>query len=96
MKQHLGQSLTLDELAGVANMSASHYSALFRQKVQSAPINFFTYLKMQKACQLLKYSHLRIKEVAYQVGYSDPYHFSRVFTGVMGIPPRDFRRKETT
>ncbi|MGF7217260.1 AraC-like DNA-binding protein [Spirosoma lacussanchae] len=96
MKQHLSQSLTLDELAGVANMSASHYSALFRQKVQSAPINFFTYLKMQKACQLLKYSHLRIKEVAYQVGYSDPYHFSRVFTGVMGIPPRDFRRKETT
>ena len=95
MKQNLDQNLTLDQLAGVANMSNSHYSAVFKQKVQSAPINFFTYLKIQKACRLLKYSAMRIREVADQVGYPDPYHFSRVFTGVMGMSPRDFRRKET-
>lgn len=95
MKQHLDQNLTLDQLANVANMSASHYSAVFKQKVQSAPINFFTYLKIQKACRLLKYSAMRIKEVADQVGYGDQYHFSRVFTTVMGISPRAFRKKET-
>ena len=96
MKQRLDQNLTLDQLAGVANMSASHYSAVFKQKVRSAPIHFFTYLKIQKACRLLKYSAMRVREVADQVGYPDPYHFSRVFTGVMGVSPREFRRSDSS
>lgn len=92
MKENLSRSLSLDELARIAGMSASHYSAVFREKVQSAPINFFTFLKIQEACRLLENTQLRIKEVAYQIGYADPYHFSRVFANVMGVSPRDFRR----
>ncbi len=92
MKENLSQSLKLEELAEIAGMSASHYSAVFREKVQSAPINFFTFLKIQEACRLLENTQIRIKEVAYQIGYSDPYHFSRVFANVMGVSPRDFRK----
>ena len=92
MKEHLTEMLTLEQLANVAGMSASHFSVLFRQKVQSSPINFFTFLKTQQACRLLEYSNLRVKEIAYQIGYADPYHFSRVFTTVMGMSPRDFRK----
>ena len=92
MKQNLDKNLTLEELAQVAGMSASHFSSVFRQKVQSAPVSFFTYLKIQQACQLLEYTTLRIKEVAYQMGYPDPYHFSRVFTQIMGTSPREFRK----
>jgi AraC-like DNA-binding protein len=92
MKENLSKTIDLNELAQVAGMSASHYSAVFRSKVQSAPITFFTFLKIQEACRQLENTHLRIKEVAYQIGYSDPYHFSRVFTNVMGVSPRDFRK----
>ena len=92
MKENLSKTLSLEELAQVAGMSASHYSAVFRTKVQSAPINFFTFLKIQEACRLLENTSLRIKEVAYQIGYGDPYHFSRVFAHVMGVSPRDFRK----
>jgi AraC-like DNA-binding protein len=94
MREHLTEMLTLEQLAEVAGMSTSHFSAVFRQKVQSSPIQFFTVLKIQQACRLLEYSRLRIKEIAYQIGYSDPYHFSRVFTTVMGISPRDFRKAD--
>ena len=92
MRENLSRTLSLEELAEIAGMSASHYSAVFRTKVQSAPISFFTFLKIQEACRLLENTRLRIKEVAYQIGYSDPYHFSRVFANVMGVSPRDFRR----
>ena len=92
MKENLSRSLSLEELAQIASMSASHYSAVFREKVQSAPINFFTFLKIQEACRLLENTQLRIKEVAYQIGYGDPYHFSRVFANVMGVSPRGFRK----
>jgi AraC-like DNA-binding protein len=92
MKGNLSQSLSLETLAGVAGMSASHYSAVFREKVQSAPINFFTFLKIQEACRLLENTQLRIKEGAYEIGYADPYHFSRVFANVMDVSPREFRK----
>lgn len=92
MKENLSRSLDLGELAQVAGMSPSHYSAVFRTKVQSAPINFFTFLKIQEACRQLENTQLRIKEVAYLIGYSDPYHFSRVFTNFMGTSPREFRK----
>ncbi len=92
MKEHLADSFKLEELAGIAGMSASHYSAIFREKVQSSPINFFTFLKIQEACRLLENTQLRIKDVAYQTGFNDPYHFSRVFANVMGTSPRNFRK----
>ena len=92
MKDNLTDSFKLEDLATIAGMSASHYSAVFREKVQSSPINFFTFLKIQEACRLLENTQLRIKDVAYQIGYNDPYHFSRVFANVMGTSPRNFRK----
>ncbi|MDI9874241.1 AraC family transcriptional regulator [Flectobacillus rivi] len=91
MKEHLSEIKTLEDFAQIAGMSASHFSAVFRQKLQSTPVHFFTFLKMQRACYLLEFTTLRVKEVAFQMGYHDPYHFSRVFTNIMGKSPRDFR-----
>ena len=94
MKKHLDKNLTLSELAEQAGLSASHYSALFRRKTQNAPVSFFMFLKVQKACQLLENTNLRIKEIATRIGFEDPYHFSRVFTHFMGLSPRRFRTIE--
>jgi AraC family transcriptional regulator, arabinose operon regulatory protein len=93
MKEHLSESLTLEDFSSCLEMSKSHFSALFKQKVQSSPMNFFILLKMQHACHLLEYSKHRIKEIAYFVGYSDPYHFSRVFKSYMTTSPKDYRKK---
>ena len=94
MKSHLDRNLTLQEMAEQAGMSASHFSALFKKKTNNSPVNFFTYLRMQKACELLENSKLRIKEIAHQVGFNDPYHFTRVFTHVTGHSPKRFRALE--
>jgi AraC family transcriptional regulator, arabinose operon regulatory protein len=94
MKAHLNKNLSLRELAGQAGMSASHFSALFRKKTNNSPVNFFTCLRVQKACELLENSRLKIKDIAHQVGFHDPYHFTRVFTQVTGHPPKKFRSLE--
>lgn len=91
MKQHLHQALTLAELAEQADLSVSHYSALFRRKTQSSPINFFNFLRMQQACRLLENTPFRVKEIAVQLGFEDPYHFSRTFHQFIGVSPRHYR-----
>jgi AraC family transcriptional regulator, arabinose operon regulatory protein len=94
MKQHLEWQFTVQELAEQAGMSASHYSAVFRRKTQNSPVAFFTFLKMQRACQLLENTPLLIKEISIQLGFEDPYHFSRVFSNCIGMSPRQFRHME--
>jgi AraC-like DNA-binding protein len=66
---------------------------LFKQKTGFAPMEYFNQLKVQKACQYLLFTDLRIKEIAEQLGMEDPYYFSRMFKGVMGLSPKEYRIK---
>lgn len=94
MRDHLAQSFTVRELAAQVSLSASHYSALFRQQTGRPPIVFFNFLKVQAACQQLTQSNLRVNEIARQLGFEDVYYFSRLFTKAMGTSPRNFRQAD--
>lgn len=91
MRAHLGQRLTLRRLADAAGLSVTHYSSLFRKKTGFSPIDYFLRLKIHRACQALDTSDLRVNEIAAQVGFSDPYYFSREFSKIMGISPAAYR-----
>lgn len=91
MHRNLARRLTLDELAAVAGMSANHYGTLFGKRFNSTPIDYFNRLKIQRACELLSTTRLRVGEIGEQLGYDDPFYFSRLFKKVMGVSPRDYR-----
>jgi AraC-like DNA-binding protein/quercetin dioxygenase-like cupin family protein len=82
----------LEELATVAGVSVTHFSALFRRLTGFAPIDFLIRLRVQHACRLLDATNLSIQEVAERVGYPDPYYFTRCFRRIMGCAPRIYRK----
>lgn len=94
MQDHLAELLSLETLARSVNFSASHYSALFRKKTGFAPIEYFNHLKIQRACQFLHFTDLRVKEIADKLGFDDPYYFSRLFSKLMGMSPNQYRMKK--
>ncbi|HEY3757516.1 MAG TPA: AraC family transcriptional regulator [Opitutaceae bacterium] len=81
----------LSELATAAGVSVAHYSALFRRQAGFSPIDFLIRLRVRHACRLLDSTTLPVSEIARQVGYDDPYYFSRIFCRVMGAGPRAYR-----
>jgi AraC-like DNA-binding protein len=91
MTQHLDRPLQVATLAAHVNISPSHFFALFKRRIGSAPMDYFTRLRMQRASRLLESSSLSVKEIAAQLGYEDPFYFSRVFKSVHGLAPSDFR-----
>ncbi len=91
MKDHLGERITVDDMASMNRLSMSHFSKLFRISIGIPPIDYFIHLKMQKACQLLQTTNLRIKEIASLVGYDDAYYFSRIFKKSINISPEIYR-----
>lgn len=94
MNSHLDTMLTLQQMAKAVNLSQSHFSFLFKNNTSFSPIEYFNHLKVQKACQYLLFTPLRIKEVAMQLGMEDPYYFSRMFTKVMGVSPNQYRERK--
>ncbi|SEW52572.1 AraC family transcriptional regulator [Chitinophaga arvensicola] len=93
MNSHLDHMLTLQQMAQSVNLSQSHFCFLFKNNTGFSPIEYFNQLKIQKACQYLLFTQLRIKEVAARLGMEDPCYFSRMFTRVMGVSPNQYRER---
>ena len=92
MSKHLGQNLSLRELAGHVNLSVSHYSYLLKNKTGYSPIDYFLRFKIQRACQYLDITTLSIETIAATLGFKDPYYFSRLFHQIMGQSPSAYRK----
>lgn len=93
MKNNLPQKLSLEDIAGHVGYSPSHFGQVFLKKTGQTPLNYFNQLKIQKACQLLDFSELKIKEIAEELGFYDQYHFSKVFFKQIGEPPTQYKKR---
>ena len=91
---NIGEMLTLEKMASAVNLSPSHFSFLFKKKMGFSPIEYFNHLKVQRACQYLLFTDLRVREIAMELGIEDPYYFTRMFTKVMGLSPNNYREKK--
>jgi len=91
MLKHLNQPLNATQLASRAGFSVSHYFAVFKRRTGCSPIDYFIGLRMGQACRLLVETTLPVKDVAAQLGYDDPFYFSRVFKSVNAVAPTAYR-----
>lgn len=90
---NIDRHLTLADLARFSGYSPSHLSAMFSARMGISPINYSNIVKVRHACHLLDTTPLRLNQICFRIGISDPYYFSRFFSKIMGISPRDYRRR---
>jgi AraC family transcriptional regulator len=93
MLEHLGESLTLDELAGVIHLSRFHFCTAFRQATGKTPHEWLVIQRIDMARKLLEDRVLNITEVGLAVGYATPSAFTAAFRKIVGCTPTDFRRR---
>jgi AraC family transcriptional regulator, arabinose operon regulatory protein len=91
MQERICDKITLDDLSRHFNYSSSRFSCLFRHRTGYAPIDYFIQMKMQKASQQLDFTDKSVKEIALNMGFDDPYYFSRRFSKVIGVSPTTYR-----
>jgi AraC family transcriptional regulator of arabinose operon len=91
MQEHISENISLNDLSSQYNYSVSRFSNLFKQKTGYAPIDYFVQMKMQKACQQLDFTDRSIKEIAFSMGFDDPYYFSKRFRTIIGMSPKKYR-----
>jgi ABC-type sugar transport system ATPase subunit len=82
------------DLHGIAEslfMSYDNFRRRFKAQIGLSPNRYIQKMKVEKAKELLLFTDLEVKEIAEQVGFADPYYFSRVFKEWEKKSPLRFR-----
>ena len=90
---HIGEKLTVQDIAIALGYSASYIAELFKREKGITINEFVTARRMEQAKKLLDHSMLRIYEVAEKVGYKDVKYFSQLFRKHFGELPKERRKK---
>lgn len=91
IEKHLSDpDYTVDQLSADMNMSRVGLYKKILPLTGKSPIEYIRSYRLKKSKPLLLKSQLTIAEVAYQVGFSNPKHFSKCFKQEFGILPSAF------
>lgn len=93
LHERINSRVTLEELAGLVQLSPAYLSRTFKDTAGYSPIGYFNKLKIDKAKELLIEGDKKIKEVAQSLGFSDEFYFSRIFKKIEGVSPSEFHSK---
>ncbi len=83
---------SLEQIARECKIDQAYLCRLFRRYEQQTPYRLLMRLKMNLAAGRLQTSGILIKQVAAELDFDDPFHFSRAFKSVFGLSPEAFRR----
>jgi AraC family transcriptional regulator len=92
IEDNLDAALTLDKLANVAGLSASHLKALFRQSMGLPVHQYVVRRRVERAAALLRSGHLSSSEVALATGFAHQSHLARQMRRLLGITPAAVRK----
>ncbi len=88
------KKLTVPMLAEGLHCSASFLNKLFRRELGTTPIQYRQEKKIACARYLLCSTSLTVKEIAFKLGYCDPFYFSNEFRRMTGSSPSEVRREK--
>jgi AraC family transcriptional regulator len=89
----VGGELSIAELAREAHLSPYHFSRAFKAATGLPPHGYLTARRIEHARELLATSEMALGEIALEVGFSSQAHFTDCFHRLVGVTPRDFRRR---
>jgi AraC-like DNA-binding protein len=83
----------LTRLAAQCSLSAEHLRRICRRELGRTPMEHVTYMRIQRAQELLEASGEKLDAIAPQVGYRSAIVFSRAFVRCVGITPSQYRER---
>ena len=86
------ESITLESLSQKFFLERTYIGHMFSRMTGSSPIKYLTAVRIQKSKELLRFTDDTLAEIAEKVGFSSEQYLSRVFKGLEGISPREYRK----
>jgi AraC-like DNA-binding protein len=82
---------SLQDIAEACVIDPAYLCRLFKRFDTQSPHQYLLNLKMTYAADRFQESGILVKEIAHELGFNDPFHFTRIFKKVFGISPQSFK-----
>ena len=92
IEQHYASPITLNELAGVANMNPKYFCRFFRSITHQTPIDYVNMYRIERAAQMLLNTRLPVTNICMECGFNDSSNFIKVFRKYKGMTPKQYRK----
>ncbi len=94
--EHLGDAISIKEVAHHVHLNASYFSVLFKDETGVNFIDYVIKLRMKRAKELLHHSSLSLDGISEQIGLQTTSYFIRIFKKYEGITPKQYREQLKT
>ena len=88
---NIDQRISVELLAGLANLSVCYFVRAFKQSMGTTPHDYLIRQRVERTKHLLSGGDMPLSEIALAAGFADQSHFSRRFRQHVGMSPRDYR-----
>ncbi len=85
------RDISLEEVAGICNMTPNSFCRFFKQKTQKTFTLFLNEIRIGHAKKLLQNKNYTIKDICYTCGYNNPVNFFNFFKQIVKQTPKEFR-----
>ncbi len=89
--EHIGEKLTVEDIALHLHLSPSHFSRVFKKQVGFSPYDYVLITRLNQAKAYLHQTSLSITEIAFKLGFGSDTSFTTFFKKHTGLPPNKFR-----
>ena len=92
-RHYRNPALKIQDIAKEVHFSPAYISFLFKREMKKNIWDYVTELRVEEAGHLLASTDKKRYEIAYEVGYESPEHFSRMFKRHTGLSPAEYRKE---
>ena len=92
---HFAEALNREAIARHVGISADYLTDCFRQELNITPMIYLRRHRILQARELLETTNLSMTQIAFDVGFSESAHFTRLFQREVGMTPRAYRHTKT-
>ena len=85
--------MSISEVAKKLSLNERALQRMICKSYGASPKKLQNQSRLGKAQQLLQYTELSIKEIAFHLGYCNPNYFSSEFRRLTGLSPKEYRNR---
>jgi transcriptional regulator GlxA family with amidase domain len=93
MEKNYNKTITMNEMAGISNMSPRNLIRRFEQATSNTPLEYLQRFRIENAKKMLETKKDGIEQIAMKCGYEDMSFFRKVFKRHVGMTPREYKEK---
>ena len=92
LNMHINENITISELSRLILRSESQTIRIFKKYFNDTPYEYLMKNKIYRAKTLLQNTNMKVKDIAFSLGFCDEHYFSKIFKQRTFQTPKEFRQ----